>query len=463
GSCQQVGTKKVCVDLKTGGGTLTFEAIAPEPEIDIPTLQPFTTKDIKPDDSGFIYIPFLGQYMVAIFRWAVLVAGVIALALVIFGGFIYLTSGGNAQRAKQGKDRITQALFGLILLLSSYTILYIINPDLVKFESLRIKVIERQELSLEFLSDEAYLALSGVKKLTVEQAAALAKTVSTKVGLDNPCYMFAIFSTESRGNVAVVGHDEGARTSENRTKFLQSGKKYSCFSGTGPCDAQSTFTPTSDRSVKIFNDDGGKYLTGKNPPDYGLDWRFTHGFGLGQITFGGDSFCDGQRGKKSGVTGECYTIPELMNPEINATYSAHLFKFNLARAKAKGWDGIDLVKAAFYGYAAGASKIPNKINEKTNQPYVFPPAKIKGKKIAGDGKWAPYEKCMANNGYLDLQNQDVETEGAAADNEEANNSSSAAVGCCIIGGGAIQTNMPDIPENVCINTKFGIWKSGPCP
>ncbi len=146
GKCEQVGSDKLCVKSPTEQNTLNFEPVAPKLEIEIPTLQPFTTKDIKPDSSGYVNIPFLGQYMVAIFRWALLVAGVIALALVIFGGFIYLTSGGNAQRTQLGKDRIKQALLGLLLLLSSYTILYIINPDLVKFRSLKIKILERINL-----------------------------------------------------------------------------------------------------------------------------------------------------------------------------------------------------------------------------------------------------------------------------------------------------------------------------
>lgn len=129
---------------------LPFQAIAPKPEVDIPTLKPFTTTTIKPDSEGYIYIPFLGQYIAAIFRWSLLIAGIIASVLIMFGGFVYMTSGGNAQRAKEGKERAAQALLGLILLLASYSILYIFNPDLVSFKSLKIQVIERIDVPEDF-------------------------------------------------------------------------------------------------------------------------------------------------------------------------------------------------------------------------------------------------------------------------------------------------------------------------
>lgn len=134
---------------------IKFQAVAPALEISIPTLKPFTTSGIKqPDEFGYIYIPFLGQYIVGIFRWALLVAGVVAVILMMAGGFLYMTAGGNKQRVDQGKERILHALWGLLLLLGSYTILYIINPGLVEFRSLKIKVIERINLEDLVLPDE---------------------------------------------------------------------------------------------------------------------------------------------------------------------------------------------------------------------------------------------------------------------------------------------------------------------
>jgi len=148
GNCIESNKTKKCADAATGEGILKIEPIAPTLLINIPTLKPFTTKGIKiPDSEGYIYIPFLGQYIAGLYRWAILVAGLVATTMIIWGGFIYMTSAGNAELAGQGKERISHAILGLVLLLASYTLLYIINPDLVSFKSLKIKVIEREILA----------------------------------------------------------------------------------------------------------------------------------------------------------------------------------------------------------------------------------------------------------------------------------------------------------------------------
>lgn len=142
------GDELKCMDQINNEGYLKFAPIKPTLEIKIPTLQPFTTEGLeKPDAEGNIYFPFIGQYIVGIYKWMLLVAGIIATIMIILGGFTYLTSGGNATRAGEGKERITSAIFGLILLLGSYMLLYLINPGLVEFRSLKIKIMEMSDLA----------------------------------------------------------------------------------------------------------------------------------------------------------------------------------------------------------------------------------------------------------------------------------------------------------------------------
>lgn len=141
------GEEKKCLDSISNEGYLKFTPTVPKLEVDVPTLQPFTTAGMeKPDAEGNIYIPFIGQYIVGIYKWALLVAGIVATIMIILGGFTYLTSGGDASRAGEGKERITSAIFGLILLLGSYLMLYLLNPDLVQFKSLKINVIKTVNL-----------------------------------------------------------------------------------------------------------------------------------------------------------------------------------------------------------------------------------------------------------------------------------------------------------------------------
>ena len=50
------------------------------------------------------------------------IVGVIALVYFIYGGFMMLTSGGNADRIKKGRDTLMWAIIGLAVIFGSYCI-----------------------------------------------------------------------------------------------------------------------------------------------------------------------------------------------------------------------------------------------------------------------------------------------------------------------------------------------------
>ena len=51
------------------------------------------------------------------------ITGIIALLMFIIGGFQWMTAGGNAEKVKKGRDTLMWAVFGLIVIFSSYAIL----------------------------------------------------------------------------------------------------------------------------------------------------------------------------------------------------------------------------------------------------------------------------------------------------------------------------------------------------
>jgi len=51
------------------------------------------------------------------------VVGSVALVMFVVGGLIWMTSGGNEQRIKKGKDILTWATMGLIIIFTSYAII----------------------------------------------------------------------------------------------------------------------------------------------------------------------------------------------------------------------------------------------------------------------------------------------------------------------------------------------------
>ena len=66
-----------------------------------------------------------------VLKWAVGIGGGIAFLLIIYAGFMIMTSAGNPERLKAGQELLTSAISGLILLIFSVVILKIIGVDIL--------------------------------------------------------------------------------------------------------------------------------------------------------------------------------------------------------------------------------------------------------------------------------------------------------------------------------------------
>ena len=62
-----------------------------------------------------------------IIKGALGIVGAVALAIFVWGGFLWLTSGGSPEKIKKGRDALVWAIIGLVIIFGSYLILnYII-------------------------------------------------------------------------------------------------------------------------------------------------------------------------------------------------------------------------------------------------------------------------------------------------------------------------------------------------
>lgn len=84
------------------------------------------------------------EYLTKIYTISVGLAVVLAVVMIVYAGIIYATSGDNASKQKEARSQITQAIFGLAILLASYLILRTVNPDLTnlgKWENLPLQQV----------------------------------------------------------------------------------------------------------------------------------------------------------------------------------------------------------------------------------------------------------------------------------------------------------------------------------
>ncbi len=135
--------------------TTSFEMALnkPKPLINIPGVSFSEPQDLKviKEDSGAVYmfIPYLGEYISALYKYAIVVAGVLSVIMIIISGILWITAGGSSESITSAKKRIGGALIGLLIAVTSYTLLFTINPDLVNFRNLKVQIIPAEQFPNE--------------------------------------------------------------------------------------------------------------------------------------------------------------------------------------------------------------------------------------------------------------------------------------------------------------------------
>ena len=105
---------------------------AQKPEVVYPEIpDAVTPKSVK---------TFLPAYIRYLFNFAIVIAGLVAFASLVYGGFRYLTSAGNPVAISDAKSQITAGILGLILILGSYLLLTTINPQLVILKTGKMEI-----------------------------------------------------------------------------------------------------------------------------------------------------------------------------------------------------------------------------------------------------------------------------------------------------------------------------------
>lgn len=124
-----------------------FTPAVPTLQLPIPGFPSFSTLQVQQGDGGhrFVDVPFVAEYIVAFYRYALGIIVTLAMVMIVIGGIRWASAAGNASAIGAAKDTIVRAVMGLLIAFGSYTILYLINPELVNFRALRIDLIRRED------------------------------------------------------------------------------------------------------------------------------------------------------------------------------------------------------------------------------------------------------------------------------------------------------------------------------
>jgi hypothetical protein len=105
----------------------------------VPSSNPCSLKSVRGQNVTSTFPECVRQIYVLSLGVSVL----LALLMIVIGGYFVMTSRGNAEQATKGKEYITSALIGVVILFCAYLLLREINPDLVKFNIDSLKGLNR--------------------------------------------------------------------------------------------------------------------------------------------------------------------------------------------------------------------------------------------------------------------------------------------------------------------------------
>ncbi len=266
----------------------------------------------KPSEKG---IADLFSCVNQLYKYALVISSIAAIIMIMIGGYMYIFSGGSEKKVGTAKSFIQSSLVGIAVMLVGFVLLGQINPNL-----LTIKNITPQQVAFTNwdLSNEAYQGAwggstpgttytNGGKPVAKGQWKDLVNKIAQETNLD-PCILQALLDKESSGGIPdSIGHDSHNKSSD-------------------------PFNPNS-------------------PPFYGLNWQYSHGIGMVQITIFKPSLYGGWKDANTPsrkLVGAWHTIPQLLDPEYNLRVGAQYMTQLLKSQKGD-------LEAAFGGYN-GAGK-----------------------------------------------------------------------------------------------------------
>ncbi len=95
-------------------------------------------------------VPWMVEYILALYRYGVILGVTLAVLILMAGGIIYVSSAGNDTRIKKAKSMMFGSLSGLIVLLGSYLILYMTNPNNIELNPLSVDAIENLDENVTY-------------------------------------------------------------------------------------------------------------------------------------------------------------------------------------------------------------------------------------------------------------------------------------------------------------------------
>ncbi len=158
-----------------------------------------------------------GEIIVNIYNFALMLGGILAFGMIVYGAVRYTMSGGNPSGQSDARDAITQALLGLLLLMGAFVVLNLVNPELTGLglpKLGKIKPISEGQagpLAVSESAARAQLQSAGVVIATNTVANLRQETINETIRLKRACGCEVVVTSATGGQheVGTYSHAGG--------------------------------------------------------------------------------------------------------------------------------------------------------------------------------------------------------------------------------------------------------------
>lgn len=127
----------------SAGNTVDVKENAKIPALNVPIPGLDLVDSVGTDSEGNITVNMIGLYVNAVFAYGIILTTLFAVLMLTIAGFQYMTAGGSKGAVTKAKTRMQNALIGLVILMASYSIMFIVDPRTTFFNPLTLEHIAR--------------------------------------------------------------------------------------------------------------------------------------------------------------------------------------------------------------------------------------------------------------------------------------------------------------------------------
>lgn len=125
----------------------TIQSLSFKPQVEIPGFEFGPSGEVavgEYDSSDKMKSDLLARYLKALYDYGLGIAAILAALILMSGGVLWLTSGGNDSKITQAKELIIGSISGLLVLFFSWMLLNTINPALLQFKTIDTEIAARR-------------------------------------------------------------------------------------------------------------------------------------------------------------------------------------------------------------------------------------------------------------------------------------------------------------------------------